>query len=79
MALHMQRILKAAGQGFPGAKPTLELNPDHALVKRLASLEDGDAFTDLAFVLHDQAVLAEGAPLEDPAAFVRRINALIGA
>jgi molecular chaperone HtpG len=79
MALHMQRILKAAGQGFPGAKPTLELNPEHALVKRLASLEDGEAFTDLAFVLHDQAVLAEGAPLEDPAAFVRRINALIGA
>jgi molecular chaperone HtpG len=78
MALHMQRILKAAGQGFPGSKPTLELNPEHPLVKRLIALEDGEAFTDLAFVLHDQAVLAEGAPLEDPAAFVRRINTLIG-
>lgn len=78
MALHMQRILKAAGQGMPGTKPALELNAEHALVKRLAGLE-GDAFTDLALVLHDQAVLAEGAPLEDPAGFVRRINALIGA
>lgn len=79
MALHMQRILKAAGQGMPGTKPALELNAGHPLVQRLAGLDDGEAFKDLALVLHDQAVLAEGAPLEDPAGFVRRINALMGA
>lgn len=81
MALHMQRILKAAGQGGFGAgtRPALELNAAHPLVQRLARTEDPAAFADLAFVLHDQAVLAEGAPLEDPAGFVRRINALIGA
>ncbi|MFG6488537.1 molecular chaperone HtpG [Roseateles sp. BYS78W] len=71
---HLARLLKQAGQQAPVAKPTLEINPEHALVKRL----DGSAhFDDLAQVLFDQAVLAEGGHLEDPAAYVRRVNALL--
>jgi molecular chaperone HtpG len=71
---HLARLLKQAGQKAPESKPTLEINPEHALVKRL----DGNAhFDDLAQVLFDQAVLAEGGHLEDPAAYVRRVNALL--
>ncbi|RTL15545.1 MAG: molecular chaperone HtpG, partial [Burkholderiales bacterium] len=71
---HLARLLKQAGQQAPESKPTLEINPEHALVKRL----DGSAhFDDLAQVLFDQAVLAEGGHLEDPAAYVRRVNALL--
>ncbi len=73
---HLARLLKQAGQAAPVSKPTLEINPEHALVKRL----DGSAqFDDLAQVLFDQAVLAEGGHLEDPAAYVRRVNALLTA
>jgi molecular chaperone HtpG len=73
---HLARLLKQAGQSAPVSKPTLEINPEHALVKRL----DGSAqFDDLAQVLFDQAVLAEGGHLEDPAAYVRRVNALLTA
>jgi molecular chaperone HtpG len=71
---HLARLLKQAGQSAPESKPTLEINPEHALVKRL----DGSAhFDDLAQVLFDQAVLAEGGHLEDPAAYVKRVNALL--
>ncbi len=71
---HLARLLKQAGQQAPVSKPTLEINPEHALVKRL----DGSAhFDDLAQVLFDQAVLAEGGHLEDPAAYVKRVNALL--
>ncbi|RTL34032.1 MAG: molecular chaperone HtpG, partial [Burkholderiales bacterium] len=73
---HLARLLKQAGQQAPESKPTLEINAEHALVKKL----DGSAhFDDLAQVLFDQAVLAEGGHLEDPAAYVRRINALLTA
>lgn len=73
---HLARLLKQAGQAAPVSKPTLEINPEHALVKRL----DGSShFDDLAQVLFDQAVLAEGGHLEDPAAYVRRVNALLTA
>ena len=71
---HLARLLKQAGQSAPDAKPTLEINPDHALVKKL---DTADRFDDLAQVLFDQAVLAEGGHLEDPAAYVRRVNALL--
>jgi len=75
MSGHLARLLKQAGQSAPVSKPTLEINPEHALVKRLQA---GDArFDDLAQVLFDQAVLAEGGHLEDPAAYVKRINALL--
>ncbi len=73
---NLERILKAAGQSAPTVKPILELNPGHPLVARLAG-EDDARLTDWARVLHDQAVLAEGAPLPDPAGFVRALNTLM--
>jgi molecular chaperone HtpG len=76
MALHLQRLMKQAGQDLPNQSPILELNPEHPLLKRLSEAGGSD-FDDLAWVLYDQAVLAEGAPLEDASAFVRRINSLI--
>ena len=75
---HLARMLKQAGQSAPTALPTLEINPDHALVKKLGAIEgDEPRFGDLAQVLFDQALLAEGGVLEDPAAYVRRVNALL--
>ncbi len=71
---HLARLLKQAGQAAPEAKPTLEINPEHALVKKL---EASEHFDDLANILFDQALLAEGGQLEDPAAYVRRVNALL--
>jgi molecular chaperone HtpG len=77
MSAHLARMLKQAGQGAPSSKPILEVNPQHALVKRLES--DEARFADLANILFDQAMLAEGGQLEDPAGYVRRINALLTA
>ncbi len=75
---HLARMLKQAGQAAPESKPTLEVNPDHALVKKLGAIDADDTrFGDLAQVLFDQALLAEGGVLEDPAAYVRRVNALL--
>jgi molecular chaperone HtpG len=74
MSSHLARLLKQAGQSAPKSLPILEVNPEHALVKRL----DGDVrFDDLAQILFDQALLAEGGQLEDPAAYVRRVNTLL--
>ena len=74
---NLARILKAAGQNAPESKPVLEINPEHKLVKRLeAELEDSK-FSDLAHLVFDQALLAEGGQLDDPASFVRRMNNLI--
>ena len=78
VSLRMGRILKQAGQSNPFATlPVLELNPKHPLVERLKDTESETAFTDLAYVLYDQAMLAEGGELDDPAIFVRRVNKLI--
>jgi molecular chaperone HtpG len=78
LSLRMGRILKQAGQSNPfAALPILELNPKHPLVLRLKDTADAEAFADLAHVLYDQAMLAEGGELEDPASFVRRVNKLI--
>jgi molecular chaperone HtpG len=78
MSLRMGRILKQAGQNNPfAALPTLELNPKHPLIERLRGTADETAFADLAHVLYDQAMLAEGGELDDPAIFVRRVNRLI--
>ena len=71
---HLARMLKQAGQEAPKAKPILEVNAEHALVKRL---ESSAHFDDLAQILFDQAMLAEGGTLEDPAAYVKRVNALL--
>ncbi|MGB7484025.1 molecular chaperone HtpG [Castellaniella ginsengisoli] len=73
---HLLRMLKAAGQEAPEVKPILEVNPGHALVKRLEAQSD-ESFGDWAELLLDQAMLAEGASLKDPAAFVKRMNALL--
>ncbi len=74
MSLQLARLLKQAGQQAPESRPVLEVNPGHPLVKKL----DGSVhFHDLAHILFDQAVLAEGGMPEDPAAYVRRVNALL--
>jgi molecular chaperone HtpG len=74
MSTQLARMLKQAGQKVPEVKPVLEVNPEHALVKKL----DGSVhFNDLAQILFDQAVLAEGGLPEDPAAYVKRVNALL--
>lgn len=77
MALYMQQLLRQAGQSVPDTKPILEVNPSHALIGRVRAETDEGRFADWAHHLLDQAVLAEGGQLEDPAAFVRRLNALI--
>jgi molecular chaperone HtpG len=76
MSAHLSRMLKQAGQSAPEGKPILEVNPQHALVRQL---ESSAHFEDLAQILFDQALLAEGGQLEDPAAYVRRVNALLTA
>lgn len=77
MSANLQRILKASGQEIPDAKRILEVNPDHALVNRLTETEDQQAFEKLAYILLDQAALVENGRLEDPSAFVNRINELL--
>jgi molecular chaperone HtpG len=74
---NLARILKSAGQKAPETKPILEINPTHRLVKRIEAESADDVFADLAHVLFDQALLAEGGMLEDPASFVKRMNSLI--
>lgn len=75
MSMNLERILKSAGQQVPATSPILEINPDHALVRRLKNETRG--FDDWCRVLHDQALLAEGGVLEDPAGFVQRLNRLM--
>ena len=77
MGANFQRMLKAAGQNVPASKPIFEVNPHHPLVVRLKDEADEDRFTDLAKVLFDQSMLAEGGQLEDPAGFVKRLNQLM--
>ena len=74
MSTQLARMLKQAGQQAPESKPVLEVNPEHPLVKKL---ESSVHFHDLAHILFDQALLAEGGLPEDPAAYVRRVNALL--
>lgn len=74
MSANIQRILKASGQEVPTSKPILELNPAHALVEKLKSVEDESQFADWSHVLLDQAILAEGGQLTDPASFISRLN-----
>jgi molecular chaperone HtpG len=77
MGMHLERLLKAAGQNVPGTKPILEVNPHHPLVERLKNESDEARFGDWSQVLFDQALLAEGGQLEDPAGFVKRLNQLV--
>jgi molecular chaperone HtpG len=77
MSANLERLLKAAGQAAPTVKPTLEINPTHALVTRMDAESDEDRFADWANLLFEQALLAEGGQLDDPASFVRRLNGLL--
>ena len=74
---NMERILKQAGQDVPSVQPILEINPEHDLIKRLARMRSKEKIADFSDILFDQAVLAEGALPEDPAGFVRKVNALL--
>jgi len=77
MGLQMRRILEQAGQSLPDSKPIFELNPSHPLVQRLDQEQDEDRFADLTNILMDQANLAAGNQLADPADYVRRLNTLL--
>lgn len=77
MGAQMKRIMEAAGQDVPDSKPILEINPGHPLIRRLDTESDEDRFADLARIIFDQANLAEGGQLADPAAYVERLNTLI--
>ena len=77
MSTQLARMLKQAGQSVPQVKPILEVNAQHALVKKLEASAESAGFDDLANILFDQALLAEGGLPEDPAAYVRRVNALL--
>ena len=77
MAMHMQRILKEAGHDLPSSKPILEINPDHPIVRKLESEKSKKKFADWYSILFDQAVLAEGGQLEDPAGFVAKLNKML--
>ena len=74
--MHMRRMLEQAGQELPDSKPTLEVNLDHPMLQRLEEAQEDD-FEDWARIVFEQAVLAEGGQLEDPAAFVSRLNRLL--
>jgi len=77
ISTNFERILKAAGQQVPGSRPILEVNTSHPMVKRLKDESDERRFADWSHILFDQATLAEGGQLEDPAGFVRRLNELM--
>ena len=77
MGAQMRKIMEAAGQEMPSSRPTMEINVEHPLVKRLDQEADEDRFADLAQILLDQAFLSEGSALEDPATYVSRLNKLL--
>jgi molecular chaperone HtpG len=77
MAIYMQQLMKQAGQEMPNSKPTLEINIDHAIFKKLESEKDDAKFADWTSLVFDQALLAEGGQLEDPSGFVKRMNSLM--
>ena len=77
LGANLERLLKAAGQKVPSSKPILEINPRHPLLQRLKDEADEQRFDDWSHVLFDQALLSEGGQLEDPAAFVKRLNQLM--
>ncbi len=77
MAMHMQRILKEAGHELPSTLPILEINPDHPIVKKLDTEKSKKKFADWSSILFDQALLAEGGQLDDPAGFVAKLNKML--
>jgi molecular chaperone HtpG len=79
LSANLERLLKAAGQALPAGKRILEINPAHPLLARLKTEQRPERAQDLAWLLYEQSVLSEGGQLDDPAAFVRRMNALLAA
>ena len=77
MGMQMQQIMRAAGQEVPPSQPILEINPEHELVKQLKGMADQEKFENWSHILFDQAMLAEGGQLEDPAAYVKRVNDML--
>jgi len=77
LGVQMRRILEAAGQKAPTAKPVLEINPGHPLMQRMNATNDDATFADLTLLVFEQAMLAEGEQLPEPAAFVKRLNRLL--
>ena len=77
MGAQMRRIMEAAGQEVPESKPIFEINPEHPLISRLDQESDEDRFADLSKVVFDQASLAAGGQLDDPASYVQRLNKLL--
>ncbi len=77
MALYMQNLMKQAGHDMPSNKPILEVNPTHPLIERMEAETDDEQFADWADIVFDQALLAEGGQLEDPAGFVNKLNKLM--
>ncbi len=77
MALYMQQLMKQAGHEMPSSKPILEINPTHPLIQRMESEKDDQRFADWSDIIFDQAILAEGGQLEDPAGFVNKLNAMM--
>jgi len=77
MPIHLQQVMKQAGHELPVSKPILEINPEHVLVARLNQVQDEARFGDWSRLLLEQAMLSEGAQLEDPVAFVKRMNSLL--
>lgn len=76
--MKMRQMLRAMGQsGLPDSKPILEVNPDHDIVKKLQSSTDESFVSDAAYLLFEQALLIEGVTLDDPAAFVQRLNRVL--
>ena len=76
-SMKMQQMLRAMGQDVPAPKPTLEINPDHEIVKKLLARAEDATADDAAWLLLDQALLMEGVPLQDPATFVQRLNRIL--
>ncbi|MBM4220845.1 MAG: molecular chaperone HtpG, partial [Gammaproteobacteria bacterium] len=77
LGAQMRKLMQATGQAVPDSKPILEINPAHPLLKRLDAEQDEARFADLARLIFDQASLAEGGQLEDPGAFVQRLNRIL--
>ena len=77
MSGNLERMLKAAGQQVSGSKPILELNPEHPMVAKLKDEQNDEQFADWTSILFDQALLAEGGQLDDPASFVKKLNAML--
>ena len=77
MGRHLEQILKASGQSIPGAKPILEINPDHPIIQKIIAEKDDDLFSDWSHILFDQALLSEGGQLSDPGNFVNKLNSMI--